>query len=163
MTPLPRAVAALATAGVLMLAAGCGSDSGSGGGSEAEKDKDAGEHFTGVADQTTCVADADPVERPWPDAFPTDWPFPGGTTAYHVEDRDADGVIVTAVTDSAFRDVLSFMNHEVVDAGFEVESGETEEHDAEAEWAGNGFRGRWAIRESSQCPGETVLQVLSTR
>ena len=42
-----------------------------------------------------------------------------------------------------------------------AEKGETEAHDAEAEWKGNGFHGRWAIRESAKCSGETVIQVLS--
>ena len=73
-----------------------------------------------------------------------------------------DGTIVTGVTATRFPSVLAFMNHQVAGAGFEVEKGETEEHDAEAEWRGNGFRGRWSIRESATCPGETVVQVLST-
>ena len=151
-----RLVAALATAALLAGVSGCGSDS------TTESDKDAGEKFTSVADQSTCLADATEVATPWPDGFPDDWPFPDRTTAYHVEDRGSDGIIVTAVTGSAFKDVLAFMNKDVSDAGYEVESGETEAHDAEAEWSGNGFHGRWAIRESAQCAGETVIQVLST-
>ena len=98
---------------------------------------------------------------PYGDGFPADWPFPEETTTYNVEDRGSDGTIVTAVSGADFADVLAFMNHDVVDAGYRIESGETEDHDAEAEWDGNGFRGRWSIRESAQCPGETVLQVLS--
>ncbi len=125
-------------------------------------DRESGKEFDKVADQTTCVADATALDRPWPDGFPSDWPFPGKTTAYNVEDRGADGTIVTAVSGADFSDVLAFMNHDVVDAGYRIESGETEEHDAEAEWEGQGFRGRWSIRESAQCPGETVIQVLST-
>lgn len=151
-----RLLATLATAALLTGTAGCGSDS------SQESDKDASEKFSSVADQTTCLADASAVATPWPDGFPDDWPFPAQTTTYHVEDRGADGIIVTAVTGSAFTDVLAFMNKDVADAGYEVESGETEEHDAEAEWTGNGYHGRWAIRESAQCPGETVIQVLST-
>jgi hypothetical protein len=44
-----------------------------------------------------------------------------------------------------------------------VTSGETEEDDAEANWAGNGYVGRWAIKKSATCPGETVVQLLSQR
>ena len=51
---------------------------------------------------------------------------------------------------------------DVVGAGVTTEDGETEERDAEAEWKGDGFRGRWAIRASVTCSGETVIQVLST-
>lgn len=120
-----------------------------------------GAEFDQVADQSTCLADATPVARPWPKGFPADWPFPEHTTAYNVEDRGADGIIVTAVSGSHFADILAFLNHDVVKAGYRIESGETEEHDAEAEWKGGTFKGRWSIRESTQCPGETVIQVLS--
>ncbi len=80
---------------------------------------------------------------------------------FNTEDRGSDGTIVSAISSSGFEDILAFMNGQVVDAGYEVDKGETEEHDAEAEWSGNGFRGRWAIRESAKCSGETVIQVLS--
>ena len=91
---------------------------------------------------------------------PQDWPFPARTVVFNAEDRGADGTIVTAISSTPFkRRSCAFMNHDVVGAGFKIEKGETEDHDAEAEWEGNGFRGRWAIRESAQCPGETVIQV----
>ena len=93
-------------------------------------------------------------------AFPAGWPFPAGSVVFNAEDR-GEGTIVTAVTDARFPTVLDFMNQKVAGAGFEVEKGETEEHDAEAEWRGNGFRGRWSIRASATCPGETLVQVLS--
>ncbi|GAB7003061.1 hypothetical protein JCM18899A_05320 [Nocardioides sp. AN3] len=48
-------------------------------------------------------------------------------------------------------------------AGFAITGGETEESDAEANWTGNGFTGRWATKRSATCPGETVLQLLSKR
>jgi hypothetical protein len=132
-------------------------------GSESAAEKQAEHDFEQAADQTTCRADAESAPTPYGDAFPSSWPFPPQTTVFHTEDRGADGTIVTAVSSAPFEDVLAFLNGPVADAGFEVEKGETEEHDAEAEWAGEGFHGRWAIRESSQCPGETVIQVLSTR
>jgi hypothetical protein len=114
-----------------------------------------------AADVSTCRADAKAAPTPYGDGFPSDWPFPPETTVYNAEDRGADGTIVTGVSSSDLKTILDFMNHEVVDAGFAIEKGETEEHDAEAEWKGNSFHGRWAIRESAECPGETVIQVLS--
>lgn len=141
--------------GAVLLVSSCG-----GGESAEEKAK---EQFTAAADESTCLADATEVAKPWPDGFPDGWPFPDQTTVYNVEDRGSDGTIVTAVTGSPFKDVLAQFNGEVADAGYQVESGETEEHDAEAEWGGNGYRGRWAIRESSSCPGETVIQILSAK
>ena len=114
-----------------------------------------------AADRTICAADAQAVAAPYGGQFPEGWPFPPGTTVYDVEDRGDQGTIVTAISTASFRSILDFLNGDVVRAGFRVESGETEEHDAEAEWAGDGHRGRWAIRESSACPGETVIQVLA--
>jgi hypothetical protein len=132
-----------------------------GGESDAEGEREVG---TGAAaDLTTCRADATAAPRPYGDAFPTDWPFPDRTVVFDAEDRGADGTIVSAVSSAPFGDILDFLNHDVVDAGFRIEKGETEDRDAEAEWEGNGFRGRWAIRESAQCDGETVIQVLSER
>lgn len=150
-----RRAAALAGAAAVVVAAltGCGS----------EPDEKADHDLEQAADQTTCRADATSAATPYGEGFPESWPFPPQTTVFDTEDRGDDGTIVTAVSSAPFADVLAYLNGPVEDAGFRVEGGETEEHDAEAEWAGNGYRGRWAIRESAQCPGETVIQVLSAR
>jgi len=58
--------------------------------------------------------------------------------------------------------VLQAMN-DAKRAGFAVTSGETEEDDAEANWTGNGYLGRWAIKKSASCPDETVIQLLSKK
>ena len=154
MSRVPRTTA-WAGAAVLVL-----STAASGGGSAGEEPK--AEGLSTAADQSTCIADARRVAMPDGKVFPADWPFPTRSVVFNAEDRGRDGTIVTAVTATRFPSVLDFMNHQVAGAGFEVEKGETEEHDAEAEWRGNGFRGRWSIRESATCPGETVVQVLST-
>ena len=132
------------------------------GGEPKEAEQHARESFSAAADLSTCRDKAKPADTPYGDAFPQDWPFPAKTVVFNAEDRGADGTIVTAISSTPFKQILAFMNHDVVGDGFKIEKGETEEHDAEAEWEGNGFRGRWAIRESAQCPGETVIQVLST-
>ncbi|HYU85759.1 MAG TPA: hypothetical protein VEK80_13250 [Kribbellaceae bacterium] len=131
-------------------------------GCESEEEKAAEHALENAADRTTCLADASPAATPYPDGAPTDWPWPPSTVVYHAEDRGSDGIILTATTGTPFDDVLAFLNGPVSTAGYVVTSAETEEHDAEAGWSGNGFRGRWAIRESATCPGETVIQVLST-
>jgi hypothetical protein len=145
-----------AVAAVLLSMSACGST--------GTKEHESGtEHEDKAADTRTCAADAKAVATPYGGQFPDGWPFPAGTTVYDVEDRGDQGTIVTAISTAPFQEILDFLNHDVVAAGFTVESGETEKHDAEAEWAGNGHRGRWAIRESAQCPGETVLQVLAAK
>ena len=146
---------------------GCGSSSSAdaGGGSsstETSTEPSSAGELDQAADEGTCSSEATPLDQSsYGDTFPSDWPFPPKTVVYGFEDRGSSGSIVTAVTATPFQDVLDFMNRDVVSAGFEIEQGETEEHDAEAEWRGTDFHGRWAIRESSTCPGETVIQVLA--
>jgi hypothetical protein len=128
--------------------------------SEAEREREAG--LEKAADQNTCVADAVALDEPYAEGFPDAFVFPPATTVYDAEDRDETGVIVTAVTSTPFQDVLDFLNKDEVAAGFAITEGETEEHDAEANWESDDQTGRWAIRESAQCPGETVIQVLAS-
>ena len=143
-----------AVALLLVAAAGC-SSSGAG---ESDAGEQAGETALEGADRSVCLADAEPAAGATDD-LPPGWSFPPATTAYDVEHREGVGTIVTAVTSTAFADVLDHLNHE---AGVRITSGETEEDDAEANWTAAGHTGRWAIRKSSTCPGETVVQVLST-
>ncbi|HEY3527900.1 MAG TPA: hypothetical protein VGK78_02030 [Nocardioides sp.] len=148
-------VAAVAVA-LLLLPTACG-----GGDSDADAgDLDAGS-FSAAADTGTCVKDATAVTAT-PPGYPARFPFPAGTVVFNVEDRGADGMIATGVTATPFDDVLAAMNA-AEKSGFAVTSGETEEDDAEANWSGNGFVGRWAIKKSASCPGETVIQLLSKR
>jgi len=158
-TGLRSAAAALAAAALLVSTLGA-----CGGTSEAEKEREAKakEGFSAAADMKTCTKDAKAVSKPYGSSFPKQWPFPQQSVVFNAEDRSGAGTIVTAVSSAPFKQVLDFMNKDVVAAGFTIKDGETEAHDAEAEWTGNGYSGRWAIRESASCPGDTVLQVLST-
>lgn len=140
----------------------CGSDDSSSDESSkspAEREREAG--LDKAANQNTCVADAVALDEPYDAGFPDAFVFPPETVVYDVEDRDGTGVIVTAVTTTPFQEVLDFLNKDEVAAGFAITNGETEEHDAEANWKSGDQIGRWAIRESGQCPGETVIQVLA--
>ena len=157
--------AALALAGALLLVtpglAGCSGDSEAESSSEQAREQAAEHELEGAADRSVCRADADPVDKPYGEGFPEAWAFPAETTVYDVEDRGETGVIVTGISSAPFQDILDFLNHDAVDAGFEITEGETEEHDAEANWESDDRSGRWAIRESADCPGETVIQVFA--
>jgi hypothetical protein len=148
-------VAAVA-ASLLLLPTACGG----GGSDKGAQDPDAG-GFSTAADTETCVKEATAVTST-PDGYPASFPLPAGTVVFNVEDRGEDGVIATGVTATPFDDVLAAMNA-AKRSGFAITSGETEEDDAEANWTGNGFVGRWAITKSATCPGETVIQLLSKR
>ena len=164
---------AVAAAVLLVLGiTGCGADSGSGEGGatsvpehSAEEERSAEEEHEvdSAADESVCRSDAEPVKDLSGAVFPEEWPFPPRTVVYHLEDRGESGTIVTAVTATPFDGVLDFMNNDVEAAGFEIESGETEERDAEAEWRSAEYHGRWAIRMSADCPGETTIQVLAAQ
>ena len=126
---------------------------------EADTGSTVDEAVVDGADRAVCRADAQAV----PDAtadLPTGWSFPAATTAYGIEHRDGVGTIVTAVTSTPFDEVLDHLNH--AEQGVHITDGETEEDDAEANWSADGYTGRWTIRKSPTCAGETVIQVLST-
>jgi hypothetical protein len=156
-----------------LLLSGCGAGSGAGSGDQGAGEKSgeraresaaekAGESGLGTAaDRRTCRADAKPLARPYGRGFPERWQFPPRTTAFSYEDAGKAGVVVTAVTATPFRAVLDYLNHDAVASGFKITAGETEEHDAEANWTAGHHDGRWTIRESATCPGETVIQVLA--
>jgi hypothetical protein len=128
---------------------------------ESDADRAAEHKLERAADVSTCRRDAQPASTPYGHGFPPSWAFPARTTVYDVEDRGPDGTIVTGISSLPFKGILRYLNHDAVQAGFKITEGETEEHDAEASWAGNGYHGRWTIRESAQCQGETVIQVLA--
>jgi hypothetical protein len=151
-----RLLAAPALLTVLLVPTAC-----AGGESDAgAQDSDAG-GFSAAADTETCLRDATAVTAT-PDGYPASFPLPSGTVVFNVEDRGGDGVVATGVTATRFDDALHAMNA-ARRSGFKVIEGETEEGDAEANWTGNGFTGRWAIKKSATCPGETVVQLLSKR
>ena len=161
-TALPLLAAGLVLTGLL---GGCGGgsggrgDAGDGGDGDSAAERASESSLTHGADQTVCRADARPAAHAAAD-LPAGWSFPPATTAYDVEHRDGVGTIVTAVTTTAFDRVLDHLNH--AERGVRITSGETEEDDAEASWTAAGLTGRWAIRRSATCTGETVIQVLST-
>lgn len=147
---------AATVAALMLLPTACG-----GGDSDGDaQDSDAG-GFAAAADTTTCVNDATAVTTT-ADGYPAGFPLPAGTVVFNIEDRGPDGVIATGITTTPFDHVLHAMNAAKKD-GFKVTGGETEADDAEANWTGNGFIGRWAIKKSATCPGQTIIQLLAKK
>lgn len=147
---------AVMAAALLLLPSACGG--GDGGADAHGPDADG---FSTAPDTDTCIKDATAVTTT-PHGYPASFPLPPGTVVFNVEDRGEDGVIATGVTATPFHDVLTAMNS-AKKAGFEITSGETEQDDAEANWVGNGYIGRWAINKSATCPTETIIQLLSKK
>ncbi len=142
----------LVTAAVLT---GCG-----GGDSDEEKKAEAQLRSSG-APTPVCVDQAKETEIPA--AFPSDFPLPDGAKVYATEVRSGGRTIVYAVVDTDEKDVLKVMQTDVPDAGYTLTEGEVEERDAESNWKGNGYTGRWAIREVAGCTEQTSVTVLSAK
>ena len=68
-----------------------------------------------------------------------------------------------AVVDTDEKAVLEVMQTDVPDAGYQLTEGEVEARDAESNWKGNGYTGRWAIREVAGCTEQTSVTVLSAK
>jgi hypothetical protein len=98
-----------------------------------------------------------------PAAFPTSFPMPEGSVVYATQQRSEGRTIVYAVVDSDVKTVLHGLQAALPKAGFTPKEGEVEEHDAESNWTGNGYTGRWAIREVAGCTEQTSVTVLSAK
>lgn len=149
-----RLVVAIALSASVALT-GCG-----GGESDAEKltEKQLG---NSGAPTPVCIEEA--KDESVPASFPTEFPLPDGSKVYASEQRSAGRTIVYAVVGRDVKAVLKQLQTDLPAAGFEPSEGEVEERDAESNWAGNGYTGRWAIREVAGCPDQTSVTVLSAK
>jgi hypothetical protein len=147
----------LAWVSVALLAAltGCGS-------ADKSRDADAGLGSSALQPASTACA-KDAQAKPAPAGFPTDFPLPAGTIVTTAEDRGSGGLVIEGVTPSAFTAVLHDLQTALPAKGFIPDNGETEPHDAESDWSSAGYTGRWAIRELTQCGGQTAVSVVARK
>jgi hypothetical protein len=129
--------------------------------SSEEKDADADKGSPVNVASSVCSKDAAAKQVSLPDGFPADFPLPPGTIVYSVDNRGADGIVVTGVTATPFKSVLSSLQTDLPAHGYTPKEGETEPHDAESNWSSASYDGRWAIREIPQCSGETLVNVVA--
>lgn len=106
-----------------------------------------------------CVGQA--TEADVPATFPAAFPLPDRAVVYAAERRSGGRTIVYAVVDRDVKSVLAQLQKDVPGAGFRLTEGEVEDRDAESSWVGNGYAGRWAIREVAGCPEQTSVTVLA--
>ena len=105
-----------------------------------------------------CAKDATAV--PVPATFPAQAAVPEGYVVTGVQARSAGRTVVTAVSPKQFEQTLADMQSAYSTRGWTPSEGEVEDRDAESNFAGNGLRGRWAIREIPDCTGNTSVSVL---
>jgi hypothetical protein len=155
-TRLRAAGVVLAVAAVLV---GCG-DSSAGNETDVGAGEEPGEgaEQQGTPQTVDCPADATAVDLPAD--FPA--PLPDGTVVVAVEMRDEDRTVVTGVVPRAQKDVLGELQDAYAAADIELTEGETEERDAESNFEGDGFIGRWGIQALSDCdPAATRIDVVT--
>jgi hypothetical protein len=78
-------------------------------------------------------------------------PLPQGTVLVDVRHGSEHRTVVTGVVPAAEKDVLADLQQAYAAAGLTLSEGETEEHDAESNFTGGGTKGRWGIRELTDC------------
>lgn len=149
----PLAVAVFTVA--VGLISGCGN-----GGGESEDENRADKQLAASGAPTPiCVEQATKADVPEP--FPTAFPLPDRSVVFASEQRSGGRTIVYAVIDRDVKSVLKELQTDVPAAGFKLTEGEVEERDAESNWTGNGYTGRWAIREVANCTDQTSITVLA--
>lgn len=145
-----RAVAVALAVGSAALLGGCGSDELA----SAMAEPPAGQTLAPLV----CAKDATAVAVPA--AFPAQAAVPQGYVVTDVQARTAGRTVVTAVSPKPFEQTLADMQSAYSTRGWTPSEGEVEDRDAESNFAGNGLRGRWAIREIPDCTGNTSVSVL---
>lgn len=80
-------------------------------------------------------------------SWPRQLPLPPRTTVVSCEERSGGRLVIDAVVPTSFRSVLAFFQARFPAAGFTLGDGEVEPLDAESDFTGHGYFGRWSIRE----------------
>jgi hypothetical protein len=107
-----------------------------------------------------CAPTATPVALPG--AFPERFPLPRGAVVREGRD-DGSTMNVEALVPGEIRDVAESLLAGLPDAGFELGEGDSEEHEAESHFSGNGFAGFFKLNTVGGCAGANTLAVVLTR
>lgn len=106
-----------------------------------------------------CVDQAQPVELPAD--FPAVVPLPEGTVVTSVERRSENRTVIDAVGPGEFRTTLAAFQADFPAAGLTLDGGEVEEHDAESEFNGGGYVGRWKLTDLVDCKDTRIELVVA--
>jgi hypothetical protein len=115
---------------------------------------------SGTPRSVDCPGTATPVDLP--QGFPA--PLPTGTVVVAVQQRDGGRTVVTGVVPAPEDQVLKELQRVYPAAGLRLVEGETEEHDAESNFTGDGALGRWGVRALADCsPVATRIDLVAAR
>jgi hypothetical protein len=107
-----------------------------------------------------CAPQATPVALP--EDFPETFPLPRGAVVREARD-DGKTMTVEAVVPGDIRDVTESLIDGLRQAGFDLGEGDSEEHEAESHFTGNGFAGFFKLNTVGDCAGANTLAVVLTR
>ena len=116
---------------------------------------------TSSATATTSSCSATGSASP-PAGFPSSLPLPAGTVLTSSETRSGQRLVVNGTAPRDFSAVLAELQAAYPAAGFPLSGGEVEKDkgDAESNFAGNGYTGRWSLRGITGCAATTVSLVV---
>ena len=106
-----------------------------------------------------CAKGEASIERPA--AFPADFPLPPGTVVIGQEERSGHRLILHTRAPTDVQGVARFFAEALPGAGYTQSQGESEQGEAEANYAGKGVQGRWRANAIPDCPGAVMLDVLA--
>lgn len=90
-----------------------------------------------------------------------DFPLPRGSVVREARD-DGKTMNLEALVPGAIRDVTDRLLDELPGAGYELGEGDSEEHEAESHFSGNGFDGFFKLNTIGGCDGANTLAVVLT-
>lgn len=140
-----------------MLVCGCGSSAGQ---MPATRPAAAGVPTSGTpAAIPACAQATSAIERP--SEFAPTLPLPPGTRITSQETRGGGRTVIKGVIPSDFPTAVKFFEQELPKAGFRLFEGESERGiEAESNYEGNGYQGRWVLRALPDCPA--LLMTMSS-
>ena len=105
-----------------------------------------------------CAKAGTPVATP--SSFPSSFPLPPGTVVTSTQ-NSAGGVILNAVAPGEIDSTKEFLETQVPKAGFDLDGTESEDNEAESEFEGHGYKGRWRLHSISGCPNALTLTLFA--
>ena len=95
-----------------------------------------------------------------PDVVTTLGLLPDGAVITTVEQRDGGRTVITATAPTPFTELLDRVRAGYTAHGLTQLNGEAENGDAESDFTGQGYKGRWGLRQVNGCPTNTTISVV---
>jgi len=89
-------------------------------------------------------------------------PLPTGSVIDHTRKDAAGNAIYGGYVAGDVKGAKDYFERELPKAGYEVGEGDSEDHEAEMEFDGNGAEARLKVHDVDGCPGALTLEVATT-